>query len=784
MGNKKVRVLEINVDDQGNGGVFSLVKNIIESKPENIKIDIAALEPFEKQENITHLNNLGTSVYYVGHNGNKLRKQQVIYNNMVHLLKKKKYDVVHIHADVANKLLVSGLAAKKCGVPKIILHSHATGTDGNNRELKEKIHKVCRQRLADLGAEYAACSYVAAKWMFPRIRKEDVTIIKNGIDLEKYRYNPEVRKETRKQLGLNDEDFLIGHVGRFMYQKNHEYIIDVFDAVCKKWLDEKRKGNVKLLLVGDGELVSDIKKKVKAKGLEDRVILYGLSNKVNELLQAMDAFILPSHFEGLPIVGIEAQAAGLPVLFSSNITREARLIKTSKFISINDDSIEKWVENLLKISVNFTWVDTMEILQGKGYGINETVKELVQLYANKKRKDGKKILIISSGILPVTGAHGGAIEYLTDMYLRYNEKKSDNITVYSVNNRAGFYDKNVYKKTKFRIFDRNRLSYKIKNRILRYTNKDVDNCINANFIRNIVVDLKKRHEENYYDLIIFENGHEFIRYFCKNIKTDSKLVLHLHNDYLNIDLKNSYIKKTLFNEIWVISKYLMSRVSEVDGKSKNIYLLHNAIDTEIVEKNKSTQEEIEHLKEKLKIANKFVFIYVGRVIETKGVYELTQAFIKLNKKYNDISLLIVGGDWNQEENEEYYRKISDISKRYNNIVMTGHVNNMETIKYYECADAQVIPSKCQEAFGLICLEGMCFNLPLIVSDVGAIKEVCGESAHYVNKDNMVDELYYAMSMVYTDRESAMKKTTKYVEILNKYSKEDYLKTFYELIHKP
>ena len=160
----KIKVLEVNVDDQGNGGVYSLIKSVIENKPENLQIDIAALEPFEKKENIRYLRSLGTRIFFTGYKGNKIKKQLYIYKHMCTLLKKERYDVVHIHSDVANKLLVSGLAAKACGVPNIILHSHATGTDGKNRKIKKVVHDLCRNYLQYVGTDYAACSYAAAKY--------------------------------------------------------------------------------------------------------------------------------------------------------------------------------------------------------------------------------------------------------------------------------------------------------------------------------------------------------------------------------------------------------------------------------------------------------------------------------------------------------------------------------------------------------------------------------------------------------------------------------------------
>lgn len=379
----KIKVLEVNVDDQGNGGVYSLIKSVIENKPEDMQIDIAALEPFEKKENIKYLRSRGTRIFFVGYKGNKIKKQIYIYKHMCTLLKKERYDVVHIHADVSNKLFVSGLAAKMCNVSTIILHSHATGVDGKNRALKEKIHFAFRGRLRMLGAEYAACSYKAAKWMFPWAKKNDIFLLKNGIDLDKYHYNEKVRKSIRKVLNINKDDLLIGHVGRFMYQKNHTYILDIFEDISKRYKVINKKGQVRLLLVGDGELLPEIKKRAEKRGLIEKIIFYGLSNSVNELLQAMDVFIMPSNFEGFGIAALEAQASGLPVICSDKVPKSIRQTKSVNFLPITEKAIPKWSESILNIGTE-SRRDYCSLLEKKGFGIRSTVNSFINLYCADK----------------------------------------------------------------------------------------------------------------------------------------------------------------------------------------------------------------------------------------------------------------------------------------------------------------------------------------------------------------------------------------------------------------
>lgn len=283
-----------------------------------------------------------------------------------------KYDCVHIHADAANKLLVSAIAAKRAGTKSIILHSHAAGADGNHRRLKRIFHKTSRLFLKYFGTEFVACSDLAASWMFPRIPREKVKIIKNGIVLDKFRYNAEKRRNIRKNLRIESE-ILIGHVGRFAWQKNHDYLIDIMEQL------RIELPNTKLLLVGTGPEEDRIRRLVTEKRLSRDVIFYGTSDRVHDLYQAMDVFVLPSRFEGLPIVGVEAQAAGLPVIFSDSITKEAKLTQNVEYIETTKEAVMKWVDRI-RAFAHIKRRDTYQELKRQGYDIENTVHSFLKLY--------------------------------------------------------------------------------------------------------------------------------------------------------------------------------------------------------------------------------------------------------------------------------------------------------------------------------------------------------------------------------------------------------------------
>ena len=373
------RVLEVNVDDIGYGGVFSLVKNVIENKPESLEIDIAAIEKFENPNNISLLKTFGTNVYYVGKTSNKALKQVYTFVNLRKIIKKYSFDCVHIHADTANKLLISGLAAKTSGVKKIILHSHASGVDGKNRAFKKIIHYICRPLLKYIGTTFVACSDLAEAWMFPNISKGQIVEIKNGIDLKKFEFNSIVRDYERKQLKVQPKELLIGHVGRFAYQKNHEFLIEIMKKLKEKKIDAK------LLLVGEGPKFADIRQLSKNQKLEDRIIFYGISNNVCQLYQAMDIFVLPSHFEGLPIVGVEAQASGVKTIFSNEITKEAALLPSTKFLPISGvNAIDQWVDEILR-GCESDRTKAVEYIKNQNFDISDTIQSFINLYTGTNR---------------------------------------------------------------------------------------------------------------------------------------------------------------------------------------------------------------------------------------------------------------------------------------------------------------------------------------------------------------------------------------------------------------
>lgn len=370
-----MKVLEINVDDVGLGGVYALVNSVIRNKPDGLKLDIACIAEFENPDNVRALKRFGTEVNFVGTYGGMLSRPRAYYRNTLRLLREREYDCVHIHGDVAYLLFVFAQAARRAGVKKIILHSHAAGIDGGSRRLKAALHRLCRGALRRSATDFVACSDMAAAWMFPNLDPRQVKRINNGVELERFAFDPEIRSRIRRELKLEDA-FVVGHVGRFAYQKNHEFLLNAFAAILG------RVKNARLLLVGEGVLFEQIQQRVSQLGLDSDVILYGASYDVGGLMQAMDLFALPSHFEGLPVVGVEAQAAGLPVLFSDQITRQAGLTERTWFLPIDPSSTERWAEAAESVASQPSADRSLgcEQVRRAGFTIQDTVRGFLELY--------------------------------------------------------------------------------------------------------------------------------------------------------------------------------------------------------------------------------------------------------------------------------------------------------------------------------------------------------------------------------------------------------------------
>lgn len=284
------------------------------------------------------------------------------------------YRIVHSHLDCLAGIPLK--YAKKNGVPVRIAHAH---NSNQTKNLKYPVKLFCRENITKNATHLFACSEEAGEWMF---RGQPFRILHNAIDAEKYSYNPETREKTRREFRFGRDTLVVGHVGRFMPQKNHSFILDIFKEVLKT------KPDSKLLLAGEGDLEQEIKKKAALQHISDKVIFAGVRSDVPELLQAMDVFVLPSIYEGLPLVIVEAQAAGLPCLISDKVPIECEkthgLVRQMRL----DAGAEKWAEAVLE-AVSVERKNTSEEIREADFDIKENGKRLEQFYLNLAAQIGE-----------------------------------------------------------------------------------------------------------------------------------------------------------------------------------------------------------------------------------------------------------------------------------------------------------------------------------------------------------------------------------------------------------
>lgn len=232
--------------------------------------------------------------------------------------------------------------AKKAGIKKRIIHAHNNQLmhTGKKRKFYELVHNYWKNNIDRYATDYWACSELAGEFFYKKsiLESDNYRIINNAIEVKKYCRNTKIRDKVRTELGIGNNDIVVGHVGRFQYQKNHELLIDIYNSFHKKYSDSR------LLLVGQGVEEAAIKDKVNKLKLEENVMFLGIRSDVNEIMQAMDVFVLPSRFEGLGIVLIEAQAAGLPCVTSKNVVPDiVNVTGNVEFVGL-DEPVDRWVE--------------------------------------------------------------------------------------------------------------------------------------------------------------------------------------------------------------------------------------------------------------------------------------------------------------------------------------------------------------------------------------------------------------------------------------------------------
>lgn len=328
------------IGDGKAGGVDRYLLNYWESvSADGVRIDFLTNKVDEdlKEKLKTH----GSRLFEVASLKTPVRQ----YRQVRKILRLGHYDAVYFNISTAIEC-IAVIAAKREGVEKRMIHSHSGGNNcesGLKRMIYDFLHHVCRLFLYRYATHYYGCSERAGEWLFPKriVRSGRFQVVYNAVERDKFAYDGKVRQEVRKELDIEGR-FVIGNIAAFCYQKNHMFLLDIFAEVLK------RRADAVLLLAGEGPCFEEVKKKARELHIEKNVQFLGRREDADRLYQAMDVFLLPSRFEGLPIVGVEAQSAGLPCILSDRITKEAAITKRCKFLSLKEGA-RLWADAVIQV---------------------------------------------------------------------------------------------------------------------------------------------------------------------------------------------------------------------------------------------------------------------------------------------------------------------------------------------------------------------------------------------------------------------------------------------------
>lgn len=358
-----VRVLHV-ITGMGSGGAESFLMNMCQHiDSEKVKFDFL----LRSEENIYRetLNSMGSQVYYTASFPRHWIKN---WKQTEAIIMQGHYDVVHVHA---NALLYPTplILAKRYSVPCRIMHSHNTSMM-NMHYLP--IHLFFKKHINMLATQCFACSDSAGKWMFGN--SCPFTVIQNAVDVKKFSFDQTSRIEIRKEFGIPDDAFVVGHVGRFWEQKNHAFLLNAFAGVLEQ------KNNSYLILLGEGKLERMIEAKAREMGLGKHVIFAGVRKDVSRVLSAFDVFAFPSLYEGLSVVAIEAQANGLPIICSEATPSSVLFSAYSKQLPLSAGSAA-WSAELLAAEGHRCNVSAE--LRQAGYDIHEEARKLQEFYCSQ-----------------------------------------------------------------------------------------------------------------------------------------------------------------------------------------------------------------------------------------------------------------------------------------------------------------------------------------------------------------------------------------------------------------
>ena len=575
------------------------------------------------------------------------------------LFKENQYRIVH--ANLSTLSVFPLYVAKKVGVPIRIAHSHSTS---NPKEWKRNLIKnILRPFSMRYATDYFACSEVAGRYLFGNkaFDQGEVKIIHNAIDVEKFKFDKVARKKLRKEFGIMDSTIVIGHVGRFVQTKNHTFLVDVF----KKY--HERNPDSKLLLIGIGPLENQIKDKIRKLDLVESVIFLGQRDDINKLYSVMDIFCLPSLYEGLPVVGVESQATGLPIIFSNGVSHEAIISKNAKIVPNQETGA--YIEKMDEI--------TQENKQRALASINENMSiknEAPKLEAIYCRPLKVLHLISTSSF---SGAENVACQIIN---LFKNESSYDMryCAVIGKNKEALEIRKiPVLKLDKFNI-------HNIKKAIREY-NPDI---IHAHDPKSTIAS------------VIASRG--------------KKIIAHIHSNHRymrKISIKSCifhfYIEKRTSDIIWVSDSALNEYIfNKKINKKTNSIVLRNVVNP----------NELKDIAVNDKNKYSFDLVFLGRMEDVKNPLRFIDIISQIQKNERDIKVAMIGDGSLMDEVKAKVNALGLIK----NITIFGNLIN--PYKILLSSKILVITSR-YEGTPMNALESIACGIPIISTPVDGLLEI-------------------------------------------------------------
>ena len=352
--NAPIKVLMIGMHDQI-GGIENFIMNHYRNINKN-SFQLDFISPYSKETYFEkEINALGGTIYHIPIK--ETNNFFMLNREITRILRKNHYDIIHCNDTGLGYFYLR--AAKKCNVPVRIAHSHASSSENT---IKGLIKTILMKAYVNKANVYFSCSELAGKYMFSQ---KSFQIILNGIDPTKYRYNSRIRNKIRDDLHINKNDIVLGNIARLSSQKNQLFALKVMSELPQ---------NYKMIIIGEGELKSEIIKKIEKLNLNSRIILLPPTKKANYYYNAFDIYFMPSLFEGLPLTGIEAQFNGLPCVFSDRISKEVRQNGNVMFVSLDD------TKNVINAIKDAAKEGRTRNVQTDNYDIKKCTKKLEKYY--------------------------------------------------------------------------------------------------------------------------------------------------------------------------------------------------------------------------------------------------------------------------------------------------------------------------------------------------------------------------------------------------------------------